>query len=459
MEYRIESDFLGKVKVPKDAYYGPETSRALENFPISGASMPHEFIKAYAMLKKAAAIANAKAGALDKNLETAICKACNEIISGKLMDQFPVDRFQAGAGTMTNMNLNEVIANRALELCGRKKGDYSYIHPNDKVNMSQSTNDTFHCAIHIASVIAIQSNLIPSLKRLRSSLLAKARNFSKITKLGRTHLQDAVPIKLGSEFSGYSGSIDIALEEIFHAYKQLLKLPLGGTAVGTGLNASKGYQENAIAALKKITGISFSRSTDIFTNMQNILEEAYLAAALKSAAIAVRRISDDIRLLSSGPRGGLAEIILPEVEPGSSIMPGKVNPSMAEMMGMVCMQVEGNCYVVESAAQAGQLELNVFMPVAAANILDSIRIFSSAVDAFNKKCVSGIKPNMTKIKENLERNLSIATALSPYIGYSRAADIARKAFREGKTVKEVCLELGVMEKDKLDSVLDPDRQS
>lgn len=459
MEYRIESDFLGKVKVPKEAYYGPETARAVANFPISSRPMPMELIRSYAMLKKAAAFANRKAGKLDAERYKYISAACNEIIGGKLADQFPVDSFQAGAGTMTNMNLNEVIANRALELSGRKKGDYKYIHPNDHPNMSQSTNDTFHCAIHIAVALSVRDKLIPALSLLESALKAKGREFSGITKLGRTHLQDAVPIRLGAEFEGYAGNVHAAIEHVRRASSLLLDIPIGGTAVGTGLNTPKRYSAVAAAELSRITGLKFRPAKNKFMYMQNTLEESMLSDSLKSAAIAIRRVADDIRLLASGPRGAIAEILLPEVEPGSSIMPGKVNPSMAEMMGMVCMQVVGNSLVVDSASQAGQLELNVFMPVAACNLLDSIKILSSGTRAFADKCVAGIKPSMDHILSNLERNLSIVTALSPYIGYSKSAEIARKAYKEGKTIREVCIELGIMEAGKLDRILDPKSQS
>ncbi len=456
MEYRIENDALGKIRVPAGAYYGSETERAKNNFRISGMHMQEEFISAYAMLKKAVAITNLKLGKLDSKIGNAIVKASDEVIKGKLQEQFVVDVFQAGAGTSVNMNLNEVIANRALEILGRKKGDYSIIHPNDHVNMSQSTNDTFHCAIHISADIAIKNELLPSLSHLSKELKKKANEFSKIVKIGRTHLQDAVPITLGDEFSGYYGLIDEMIDNINFGFKSMQKIPIGGTAVGTGINTPKGYAKNAAKEISDISGIRFYPEKNIFSGMQNQKEELLMSGMLRSTAISLNKISNDIRLLGSGPRAGIREIILPPVQPGSSIMPGKINPSMAEMLNMVCFQSLGNCTAIDEAANAGQLELNVFMPIIAFNLLFTIRILSNGINSFTQKCVSGITPNKEKMAENLERNLSLATALSPYIGYAKAAEMANKAYKENRTIKEVCIDEGILDKKSLDRILKPE---
>ncbi len=453
-KYRIEKDVLGNVKVPYGAYYGSETERAKENFPISGMHMQQSFIIAYATLKKAAAISNMKVGKLEKDRALPIIKACNEIISGKLYDQFVVDIFQAGAGTSTNMNLNEVIANRALELAGRKKGDYRFIHPNDHVNMSQSTNDTYHAATRIAAYLGLK-NLSGHLKRLESALALKSKEFSGIIKIGRTHLQDAVPMTLGQEFEGYKGSVEYAMKSLNSASKELLEIPLGGTALGTGINASKDYQRTAIRELNNMLKARFKHSANIFAGMQNEYAEIVLGNALETAAILIGKISNDFRLLGSGPNAGLNELILPPVQPGSSIMPGKINPSMAEMLNMVCFQVMGNCKAIRESANAGQLELNVFMPIIAFNLLYSIDILSNGIDSFTQRCAKGVKANTKAIEKHIEMDTSIATALSPYIGYAKAAEIAQAAHDKGKSVREICIAMGIMDKTKLDKILDP----
>ena len=455
MEYRNEKDVLGTVRVPKDAYYGAETQRALNNFNISGLRIDQRFIMSYVVLKRAAAIANMRTGKLDRRIGNAITMACDEIISGKLMDQFVTDVFQAGAGTSTNMNVNEVIANRAIVNLRGKKGDYSIVHPNDHVNMSQSTNDTFHTVMHIAAYSQINECLLPALKKLESALKRKSANFSGIVKIGRTHLQDAVPIRLGQEFYGYYGAIGRVRENLETGMKLLLEVPIGGTAVGTGANASVAYSKYAIMEINRKTHARFFRTKNAFKMLQNQSEEVVIASILGEIAIAAGKIANDLRLLSSGPRAGINELRLPEVQPGSSIMPGKVNPSMAEMLNMVCFQVMGMAHAVDEAAQAGQLELNVFMPLIAYDLSFAIEILSNGIRAFTDKCVSGISVNRKEMAERVSADLSLATALTPYIGYAKAAKIARMAYAQGKTIKEVCVDLKVMPKDRLDTILDP----
>ena len=454
LRYRREKDALGFVDVPYDSYYGSETARAISNFKISGLAVPMDFIVAYAQLKKAAAMANSRLGKLDEGIAKAIGKAADEIVGRKLDKYFVLDMLQAGAGTSTNMNLNEVIANRALELIGRKKGEYRYIHPNDHVNMSQSTNDTFHVAMHVAAAKLMIGSLVPALTRMEKIFNAKSREFSKTVKIGRTHLQDAVPITLGDEFRGYSGQVEKCIDYISYALSLLKRIPIGGTAVGTGINVPAGYPKLAARMLSDITGIRFVAETNLFAGMQNIEEELMLSGALRTCAVTLNRIANDFRLMGSGPRAGLGELILPAVQPGSSIMPGKVNPSMAEMLNMACFQVMGNCTTIDEAANAGQLELNVFMPIAAFNIVFAIKVLSSAVDAFSDKCLRGVSANEARIGKTLEENLSLATALTPYIGYAKAAEIANEAASTGKTIMQVCLERKVLDKAKLEKVLD-----
>ncbi len=458
MRYRKEKDALGYVNIPADVYYGSETQRALNNFPISRISLPTIFIHRYALLKKAAADANMLSAKLDSRRGNAIRKACDEVAEGKFDSQFSIDIFQAGAGTSTNMNLNEVIANRAIEILGGKKGNYAIVHPNDHVNMSQSTNDSFHTAVHITTYLEIKGKLLPSAEHLKSTLARKSREFSKVVKVGRTHLQDAVPITLGDEFSGYEGAVAFAIEGVKKAMDDLRAVPLGGTAVGTGINAPKGYKENTLRYLYKYTGVRFTSPKYEFSYMQNQMAELRVADSLKELAVVVNKIANDLRLLGSGPMDGFGDIKLPEVQPGSSIMPGKINPSMAEMMNMACFQVFGNVATITEAASAGQLELNVFMPIIAYNLIFMIDYFSSAMRAFADKCISGIKPNLGRIKSQLAKNLSIVTALSPVIGYSKAAEVAREAYLTDKTIKEVCLERKIMAEEELDRLLDPKRQ-
>jgi fumarate hydratase class II len=457
MRYRKERDLLGSVRLPADAYYGSETQRAVENFPISGMRLQKEFLSAYFMLKKAAAKANMRAGKLDSRKGKAIIAACDELLADKLADQFVVDLFQAGAGTSTNMNVNEVIANMSIVKLGGRKGDYSVVHPNDHVNMSQSTNDTFHSVLHVAAYLMLRDRLEPAVEALRASLESKAREYIRVVKIGRTHLQDAVPITVGQEFSAHAHSMRVAGERIGLAMRELAHIPLGGTAVGTGMNAPEGYKKFVVRELSRLTGIKLKSPRSLFFEMQDQTTEAFVASVLKTLAISLNKIANDLRLLGSGPRAGIGELTLPTVQPGSSIMPGKINPSIAEMLNMVCFQVMGNAAAVTEAANAGQLELNVFMPVIAYNILFSIGILSNAIVVFDRRCVRGIEVNKEAISKMLSNNLALATALSPYIGYSRASQIAKKAYKEGKSIKEVCLELGILDKKSLDEILEPKR--
>ena len=453
MRYRSERDFLGSRKVPADAYYGIETQRALENFPISGIHVPQNFIKAYAIVKRSAAITNSRLGKLDAAKAKAIVKACDEIIAGKHTNQFPVDVFQAGAGTSTNMNLNEVIANRALEIMGRRHGDYKYMHPNDHVNMSQSTNDTFPSAMHIAVYASIKDDLIPKLWRLQRTLEKKAGEFAGVVKVGRTHLQDAVPMTLGQEFSGYASAVERSAGNLERAADALLVLPLGGTAIGTGIEASRRYSAMVISEVDRYTGMRFKAGKNLFDLQQNELEEIMVSSALRDLAVVLSKVCNDLRLLASGPNAGFGEILLPAVQPGSSIMPGKVNPSVLEMYNMVCFDVIGKDATVAYAAESGQLELNVFMPIIAFTLLTAIDRLSTATDVLVKRSISGIRANEKRMQEQAEHDITVVTALAPYIGYSKAASIAKKARKEGKSVRQVCVETKIMSKAELDKIL------
>ena len=459
MKYRIERDILGKVRVPADAYYGSDTQRTVNNFSISGIKEPAELILAYIMLKKSAALANMKIGKLDARRGRAIVRACDDALLHGLDGQFVVDVFQAGAGTSLNMNVNEVIANRAIEILGGRRGNYKLVHPNDHVNMSQSTNDTMPSVVHIATYLAIQKELLPALSMLQKSLGRKAAQFQRVVKIGRTHLQDAVPITLGQEFSGYEASVAGATAMLKDAHSRLLAIPLGGTAVGTVLNADERYARYAVSNLNRITGAHFSITRNRFAQMQQRLEELEVADALKEVATAVNKIANDLRILTSGPIGGMGEITLPAVMPGSSIMPGKINPSIAEMMNMVCLKVIGSCTTVTDAANGGQLEINVFTPVIAYELISSIRILSNAIATFSERCVSGISANAKNIARHIEMDISLATALSPYIGYAKASWVARTAYKEGKSVRQVCLDHRIMKKEELGRILNPRRQA
>jgi len=450
---RLEQDSFGKVRVPYDAYYGPFTKRAVENFPISGLRYQKEFIKAYAILKRSAAVANAKLGSLDPKISKTVIKACDDIIRGRYEDQFPVDILQAGAGTSTNMNLNEVIANRALEILGHRIGNYKIINPNDHVNMSQSTNDTFQSAAHICARIMIESQLIPSLNMYQRSISKKSKEFANLVKSGRTHLMDAVPITLGQEFGGYA--IGQELKEINESSEDLLRLNIGGTAVGTGLNTYPKYKNLFFHELRRYTKHSFAPSKNTFEMTQNLTTIAETSSKLKDLSLKLIRISNDIRLLSSGPYSGLHEITIPAVQPGSSIMPGKVNPSMPEMIDMVCFKVIGNDMTITMAAQAGQFELNVFGPVAAYCLFESIGILSNGVKTFTKRCVDGIRPNRKALDYYFQHNAEIATALSPILGYAQTAKLVKEAEKRNKRIKDLVLQKRLLTKRELEAALDP----
>lgn len=452
---RSERDYLGEVKVPSDAYYGVQTERAKQNFPISGLHFPSVFIKNYARIKKAAALANLRAKVLEKKKANAIVKACNEIIAGKFSNQFVVDVYQAGAGTSTNMNLNEVIANRAIEILKGRKGDYKIVHPNDDVNKSQSTNDTFHSAIHMTALEMLEEKLFPALDKMRKVLHENSKKFSKVIKPGRTHLMDAALISLGQEFSGYESAIEANIGFLKKSSELLHQLNIGGTAVGTGLNAPEGFAEMVINEINSEKGSNFKRAFNYFVMTQNTIAELELSSALKSLAVNLIKISNDIRLMNSGPITGFADITIPAVQPGSSIMPGKINPSIPEMLDMVAFQVIGNDLTITIAVQSSQFELNVMMPLIAYNLLSSIEILSNAIDVFVDKTLSGIKPNIKRLSEMAEKDPFIATALVPYIGFEKTAEIIKEVVSKNKSVKEVVLEKGLMSEKELNEILNP----
>jgi fumarate hydratase class II len=458
-DYRVERDFLGEVRVPKEAYYGVQTLRAVHNFPISGLKLQREFIRAQAIIKLAAAKANLKLGLLDKRIADAIVQASTEMMEGKFDSSFIVDVYQAGAGTSQNMNANEVIANRAIQILGGELGNYKLVHPNDHVNMAQSTNDTFHVAIHIAGLESITHKFVPALLILKEALEKKANEFKGIVKIGRTHLQDAVPITLGQEFSGYASMITHGIERIKNASRNLEELNFGGTAVGTGLNAHPNFTTTAIEEVRDITKLQFRRADNMFEATQSLDAVVELSSALKVIGVSFTKIANDLRLLSSGPFAGLGEINLPSVQPGSSIMPGKVNPSIAEMFNMVAFQLMGNDFTIAMAGQAGQLELNVMMPVAAYNLLESIIIASNASRVFAKHCVEGITANVDECKRHAEMSSALVTALSPRIGYEKAAEIAKRSMATKRTIRDIAEEMSGLSKTELDKLLDLKRMT
>jgi fumarate hydratase class II len=457
--FRSERDTLGEVLVPRDAYYGAQTQRAVENFPVSGIHLQPAFIRAQAIIKKAAAHANMAAGKLKEPVGKALIQAADEIIEGKFHDQFVVDVYQAGAGTSQNMNINEVLANRAIEILGGKPGDYSIVHPNDHANMAQSTNDTIHTAIHIAAVEETHHNLLPSLIKLQAALEEKARAFDDIVKTGRTHLQDAVPVRLGQEFGAYARMIDLGKKRITRALDDLLELPIGGSAAGTGLNTDPAYRDRVIEQFNRIMGHDYRKAENLFEAMQGMDAVVDFSGALRTLATSLTKIADDLRLLSSGPTAGLNEIQLPPVQPGSSIMPGKVNPVLAEMMNMVCCQVMGCDTAIVLAARHGQLELNVMMPVIAYNILFAIEILARGISAFTEKCIVGITANREVCAGYVEKNPSIATALNPYLGYQKAAELAKRSVTENVSIRELVLREKLIDEKKLSEVLDYKRMT
>ncbi len=458
MKKRKEHDALGYVEVDNESYYGSETQRGLNMFNISGVKVSSELIHTYAVIKKSAAYANMHIGKLDKKRAAAIIKACDSVIKGELDKQFPLDVFQAGAGTSTNMNVNEVITNKAIEILGGRKGNYKIVHPNDHVNMSQSTNDTYPTAVNITCYLLAIKTLLPALKSLEKGLLKKQSEFSGVLKIGRTHLQDAVPIRLGDEFGAYAGAVDKCMGSVSRAAEALLEVPIGGTAVGTGLNAGSSYTQAVKKELARELGFSVKTPKADFTDMSFRLEQLGMANALDECAVALTKTANDLRILASGPRAGISEITLPAVMPGSSIMPGKVNPSMAEMLNMVCLQVMGNAHTIRNAVAGAQLELNVFTPVISYDLIYSIKILSNAVRAFNEHCIRGIKANTSVIKQHLEMDLELATALNQHIGYAKAAKIANIALKEGKSIKQVCIEREVLDRKTLDRLLDPENE-
>ena len=451
METRKEIDPLGEKAIPKDAYFGIQTFRATENFPVSGIKEPIQFIKAYVLIKKSAARANMQVGWLDKKIGNAIVKACDEVLDGKLIDQFVVDVFQAGAGTSFNMNVNEVLANRALENLGKQKGEYKIVSPNDHVNMGQSTNDTFPTALHVSVLISLQA-LFSALDDLAAALEELANKNAHVLKSGRTHLQDAVPVTIGQEFGAYASAIANTSKELRRRQENLYEIALGGTATGTGANTHPDYKKIAIAELAKLTGFPLKPASNNFEALQSHRPAHTVSSGLKELALELIRIANDLRLLASGPTTGINEITLPPVQPGSSIMPGKVNPVMAECLDMVAFQVAGNDAAVSLAVQAGQIELNVMTPAIAYNILFSIQILANYLPVFTEKCIRGITVDEKRCEQYLEKNPSLATLLAPKIGYLEAAKIAKQAQAENRTVKEIALEKGLLKPEELEKI-------
>ena len=445
MEYRIEKDSLGNVQVPANVYWGAQTQRSKENFKIGGHRMPIEVIRAFAILKKAAAQANVDLGVLPKNKLTLIAKVCDEILKGQLDDQFPLVVWQTGSGTQSNMNLNEVIANRAHVINGGKLDDAKKVlHPNDDVNKSQSSNDTFPTAMSIAAYSYLVEHTLPALKLLQTELDAKAKEFKKIVKIGRTHLMDATPLTLGQEFSGYASQVEHGIKALTNTLPHLAELALGGTAVGTGLNAPKGYDKLVAAKIATLTGHPFVTAKNKFESLA--AHDAIVAShgALKSVAVSLNKIANDIRLLASGPRSGIGEINIPSNEPGSSIMPGKVNPTQSEAMTMAMAQVIGNDVAISVGGMQGHFELNVFKPVIIYNFLTSARLIADCCHSFVEHCVSGIEANTARIKMHVDNSLMLVTALNTHIGYDKAAEIAKKAHKENTTLKQAALALGYL---------------
>lgn len=451
---RIEKDFLGEKEVPKNAYYGVQTLRAIENFPITGYRIHESLITAMAIVKKAAALANMETGQLNSRIGQAIVAAAEEIIAGRWHEQFIVDPIQGGAGTSINMNANEVIANRALEILGFEKGDYFQVSPNTHVNMSQSTNDSFPTAIHIAT-LAMLEKLLHTMEVLRDAFAQKAKEFDHVIKMGRTHLQDAVPIRLGQEFEAYRKVLSRDIVRIQQSRQHLYEVNMGATAVGTGLNADPRYIENVVVQLAEISGFAIVGAEDLVDATQNTDAYTEVSAALKVCMINMSKIANDLRLMASGPRVGLGEINLPPRQPGSSIMPGKVNPVMAEVINQVAFQVIGNDHTICLASEAGQLELNVMEPVLVFNLIQSISIMNNAFRVFKENCLDGITANEEVLKAYVEKSAGIITAVNPHLGYEVAARIAREAILTGKSVRELCLQHNVLTEEELDLILDP----
>ncbi|HEV7275630.1 MAG TPA: class II fumarate hydratase [Devosiaceae bacterium] len=457
MGMRVEADSMGTINVPDDKYYGAQTARSLANFDIGAEKMPTEIIRAFGILKKAAAQANRKLGLMDEEVCALIVKAADEVIDGKLAAHFPLVVWQTGSGTQSNMNVNEVISNRAIEMAGGVLGSKKPVHPNDHVNMSQSSNDTYPTAMHIAAVEAIEGYLVERVMLLRNTLDAKSKQFMDVVKIGRTHLQDATPLTLGQEMSGWVAQLDLALAAIRATLPQLYELALGGTAVGTGLNAHPKYGETVAAEIAQLTGRPFVTAPNKFAVMAG--HDAFVGSsgALKQLAAALMKIANDVRWLASGPRSGLGELTIPENEPGSSIMPGKVNPTQAEATTMVAVQVMGNDAAIGFAASQGNFELNVFKPVIAYNFLQSVRLLADAARSFNDHCAVGIEPNRARVQEHVDNSLMLVTALNRRIGYDNAARIAKNAHKKGTTLRESAIELGLLSGEEFDAEVKPEQ--
>lgn len=453
-DIRIEKDFLGEKEIPRNAYYGVQTVRATENFPITGYRIHPELIKSLGIVKKAAAIANMEVGLLDQNIGKFIVQAAEEVIEGKLNDSFIVDPIQGGAGTSINMNANEVIANRALELMGEEKGNYAVISPNSHVNMSQSTNDAFPTAIHIA-LLTLLNQLIETTQYMQRVFREKADEFTGIIKMGRTHLQDAVPILLGQEFEAYSRVIARDIVRISNTRNNLYDINMGATAVGTGINAEPKYIEAVSRILANLTGLPLHRATHLVDATQNTDCYTEVSSALKICMINMSKIANDLRLMASGPRAGLNEIVLPARQPGSSIMPGKVNPVMAEVMNQVAFQVIGNDATITAASEAGQFELNVMEPVLFFNLIQSISIMNNVFKAFTENCLKGIQANKERMKEYVEKSIGIITAINPHVGYETASKLAREAFLTGESIRSLCIKYNVLSEEELNRILNP----
>ena len=457
MGYRKEKDSMGEVEVPEEKYYGAQTQRSVNNFKIGGERFQREFIRAYGIIKKAAAKVNASAGKLDEKIANAISEASDEVINGDLDKHFPLVIWQTGSGTQSNMNFNEVISNRAIEMLGGVKGSKNPVHPNDHVNMSQSTNDTFPTAINISVVELVTNELIPELEKLEETFTKQSKEFNSIVKLGRTHLQDATPLSLGQEFSGYSAALNHGIKRIKNSLDSCYELAIGGTAVGTGINSFEGYADSVAKEISSITNLPFKSAENKFEALgaQDCIVE--LSGALKTIAGSLFKIANDIRWLASGPRSGIGEIIIPSNEPGSSIMPGKINPTQCEAMTMVCTQVMGNDTTITIAGASGNFELNVYRPVLAYNIIQSIRILSDATNSFRKNCVEGIKPNEERINTNLYNSLMLVTALNSHIGYDKAAEVAKKAYQDNTSLREAIIALDYMSGEDFDKLVQPEQ--
>jgi len=452
VKYRSDKDSLGTVKIPADAYYGPFTGRAMKQYHVTGQN-PHPYlIKSFVMIKRSAAIANMRTNALDRKRGNAIVNACDKILAGKYQDQFVVDMINSGAGTAFNMNTNEVVANIALKILGKKLGQYKFLHPNDHVNMSQSSNDTFPTAMHVAILFAIR-DILPAIDKLNKSLGRKAKQFSKYKKVGRTHLMDALPVTLGSEFDAYVTSITKSSHTIIYSKKQLEQIALGGTAVGTGANTPRGYRKKAIQELSKISKLELIEQKNMQHSLQSKFAITNTSSAIRNLAVELGKISNDIRLMASGPIAGLGELEIPVVHAGSSIMPGKVNPSLAECMNMICFSIIGNDTTVAFAAQAGQLELNVMLPVMLKAVLDSTDMLTNFLPIFTTNLIDGLSANKQKLQANIEKSPVIVTLLAPKIGYQKSADLFKESMKTGKTIRDLVISKKLMTKKQVDSLL------